>query len=500
VIAEYGRLLPSSALEFPDLSAEDVERFGSLGAQARRERDAGNLPAAAATLRRQLDIATCNPEPYEELALVFAARGDKTASLRFLRDAVVRGMADLERFKESPHFRDFRRTFEFRTLERIQPHLRTLDNDWNRWSAVEARHPPSSVEYVENDYAFFERRIEDAAPVLGTRLTEQWRLWLDLATAALLERYVAENEHARDLQFAVAWLFRLYSEGESFRWTALSRDGAKRLDKISRLALERFPEQDIRADAWVAMALARYAKARKRQGEPVLGSRAIKDIERSLSHVIEDHPDSPRRFDATLGLILVAAAGGRHDEARDLYRAFTARYGEEDEHMEFARDELGTLGLLLGGLPAFEATTPDGACISPSSLRGKVVLLDFWATWCAPCRDELDTLRRLHDRYAGDGLAIVGLSLDHIDDLAMSGFEQWTEDQRLDWTHVYDGQAWESDLVRSFGVREIPFTVLIAADGTVLGTNLHGRKLEKAVASAMSEHRATTTAEASIPR
>jgi thiol-disulfide isomerase/thioredoxin len=489
LITEYRQHLPVSALGLPDLSPQEVARFLALGEKARREHGAGDFEAAAATLRHQLAIATCNPEPYADLALVSAARGDGREALSFLRDAVVRGLPDLDRFQESPRFRDLTRTFEFQWLKRIQPHLSTFGGDWSRWGGFQATSAPASVEYAEDEHAWFQRRIEDMTPVLGPRLAELWLQWLDFATAALLEQYASENEYAPDLQDAVAWLFRLYSEGESFRWTTLSRDGAVRLARISRIALERFPEQDIRADAWVAKAIARYSRAQKRQGDRAIGSRAARDIENSLELVIRQHPDSPRRFDATLGLILVAAADGRREDARDLYLELTAGYGDDADRMQVARDELGDLNILLGGLPTFEAFTPDGTCISPSSLRGKVVLLDFWATWCGPCLDGLDRLRRLHDTHAGDGLVIVGLSLDHHDDLPPSGFEQWTEDQRLDWTHVYDGQAWESDLVERFGVREIPFTVLIAADGTVLETNLHGRKLERAVASAMAEHR-----------
>lgn len=110
--------------------------------------------------------------------------------------------------------------------------------------------------------------------------------------------------------------------------------------------------------------------------------------------------------------------------------------------------------------------------------RGHYVLLDFWASWCAPCVGSMPLMKKLHAAYAGRGLQIIGLSFD-------SKREAWLSAIRrlgLPWLHLSDLKGWDSVASEVYGVNAIPETVLIAPDGEIIATGLQEEALEKKLA------------------
>jgi thiol-disulfide isomerase/thioredoxin len=132
-------------------------------------------------------------------------------------------------------------------------------------------------------------------------------------------------------------------------------------------------------------------------------------------------------------------------------------------------------------VPDIVLESPTGEKIPLSSLRGKVVLIDFWAAWCPPCRRDNPNLVRLYHQYkdkefiSGSGFAIYSVSLDR-------SKEDWTaaiEMDSLDWTsHVSDLKGRQSPVIAEFEVRSIPFNTLIDGDGIILSVGLRGSHLE----------------------
>jgi peroxiredoxin len=127
-------------------------------------------------------------------------------------------------------------------------------------------------------------------------------------------------------------------------------------------------------------------------------------------------------------------------------------------------------------LPDIALPGPDGDTIMLSSLRGSIVLVDFWAAWCPPCREENPNLVRLYDIYHYRGFDIFQVSLD-------IRKEEWTEAIRKDrvgrWKHVSDLKYRDSEVVKRFGLTEIPCNYLIDRDGRVIAINLRGEMLQK---------------------
>ncbi|MCB0580356.1 MAG: TlpA family protein disulfide reductase [Phaeodactylibacter sp.] len=128
-----------------------------------------------------------------------------------------------------------------------------------------------------------------------------------------------------------------------------------------------------------------------------------------------------------------------------------------------------------GQAPDFTQKTPDGGEMSLSDLRGKVVLLDFWASWCGPCRRENPNVVRMYKKYKEKGFDVLGVSLDKTHDRWIQAIEQ----DGLEWHHVSDLKGWSNEAAQAYGVRSIPHTVLLDAEGRILARNLRGEALER---------------------
>lgn len=126
--------------------------------------------------------------------------------------------------------------------------------------------------------------------------------------------------------------------------------------------------------------------------------------------------------------------------------------------------------------PDFEEQLPDGKTMKLSDLRGKVVLLDFWASWCGPCRRENPNVVAAYNKYQKDGFTVMSVSLDKTKDSWLKAIES----DGLVWPyHVSDLKHWSSKAAAMYGVRGIPFTVLIDREGKIIGTKIRGAALEE---------------------
>jgi thiol-disulfide isomerase/thioredoxin len=125
----------------------------------------------------------------------------------------------------------------------------------------------------------------------------------------------------------------------------------------------------------------------------------------------------------------------------------------------------------------------NGNPISVAALKGKVVLIDFWATWCGPCRAELPNVIETYKKFHPQGFEIIGVSLDS-DRAKLDAFLQAQDGMK--WPQFFDGQGWNNALGAKYGVESIPFTILIGADGKIIGTSLRGEALGAAVEKALA--------------
>lgn len=133
--------------------------------------------------------------------------------------------------------------------------------------------------------------------------------------------------------------------------------------------------------------------------------------------------------------------------------------------------------------PQFATVATDGNRISLAQYRGRVVLLDFWATWCPPSREEAPQIVQMYQQYHSSGLEIIGASFDH----NYEAMKRFTSANGMTWRQIYGGHDWDSELAQLYGVDSIPSNVLIGRDGTALAVGLHGPFLQAAIEYALAE-------------
>jgi thiol-disulfide isomerase/thioredoxin len=205
-------------------------------------------------------------------------------------------------------------------------------------------------------------------------------------------------------------------------------------------------------------------------------------LQERLNNLITADPDS--ELTAYL-LYAIEAAGGNASNLVDLLgeNAKTTAYAKALKifNPEPAVDAsvVDPLATPVGEIaPDFTLPTPGGETLSLHGVKAKLKLIDFWASWCAPCRGENPNVVKVYAEYHPKGLEIIGVSLD-------SDRAKWLkaiEDDHLAWKHGSDLQGWQAAPAQLYGVKAIPFTVLVDENNKVIALNLRGDALKAKIA------------------
>ena len=180
---------------------------------------------------------------------------------------------------------------------------------------------------------------------------------------------------------------------------------------------------------------------------------------------------------------MIAEMTGRHAEAKQAYLLIQKHFSDHP----MAEQVAGSIRRLdLPGKPMkISGTTLDGKPFDIGSLKGKVVLVDFWATWCGPCMAEMPHLREVYEKYRDKGFEIVGISLDE----DKQALEESLADAKMPWIQVYfseeNKRGFENPIANYYGISAIPAMFLIDAKGNVAHLSVRGPVLEELVANLM---------------
>ena len=172
--------------------------------------------------------------------------------------------------------------------------------------------------------------------------------------------------------------------------------------------------------------------------------------------------------------------------AGDFAKRYLERYGEEEpEAKAMLTAEVERLSAFSGERPApeFSQELLTGGEAGPQDYRGKILLVDFWASWCGPCRRENPNVVKMYDEFKGDGFEILGVSLDKDRDRWAAAVEK----DGLTWPQVSDLRGWSNAAGRLYGVSSIPATFLLDREGKIVARNLRGEALRAKVADLVAQ-------------
>jgi peroxiredoxin len=274
---------------------------------------------------------------------------------------------------------------------------------------------------------------------------------------AALDAYVQANAGATDAADALA------------EATSLSKALGRAAD-VRRFA-EAYLAKHAEGEAAGAMRLAR-AESLRDLGDAAGAEGALREV------IAKSGDDVNGLVEATTTLAAMLVDGGKKDDAK----ALLTEVGEANGRIRglkehFAKiaesyDVIGTEPKPIG-LP-----DTDGKVIDLAAYKGKVVLVDFWATWCGPCIAELPNVIAAYDKYHAQGFEIVGISLD--EDRAK--LDAFVKARKMTWRQHFDGKGWQNEAAQAWGIQSIPATFLIGADGKIVATDLRGQQLDQKLA------------------
>jgi len=170
-----------------------------------------------------------------------------------------------------------------------------------------------------------------------------------------------------------------------------------------------------------------------------------------------------------------------YTEVGPLYEAFSPAMKNSPPGRFYGEFVRGLQRTAIGALaPGFTQPTPAGKPVSLADYRGKYVLVDFWASWCGPCRQENPAIITVYNAYKGHNFDIVGISLD--DEKSRAKWLKAIADDQLPWTQLSDLRGPENEAAKSYGVQSVPENFLIDPTGRIVASGLHGAALEATLA------------------
>jgi len=251
---------------------------------------------------------------------------------------------------------------------------------------------------------------------------------------------------------------------------AVNLGSTKNADRLAAMEEERLKDPNLSADERFKLrleSLKRSIMSKQSEGEAAM----LAVQEKGARELIKDFPKHDEGYQILLQAAGESASG--ETKAREIAKEIAASQAS-DETKKSAQAMLRKLEALGKPLP-IKFTSVDGREVDLAKLTGKVVLVDFWATWCGPCVAEIPNVKKTYDELHPKGFEIVGISFDS----DKSKLEEFVKKEGMTWPQFCDGKAWGNKFGKEYGINSIPAMWLVDKKGNLRDMNARGGLEEK---------------------
>jgi peroxiredoxin/TolA-binding protein len=284
----------------------------------------------------------------------------------------------------------------------------------------------------------------------------------------VLEQIIAQSPKAED---RAMWIRDMADRIASAAQSEGYAEGTKRLETLYNQLRKSPKDKDLAAYVKFRQLAAEYWLA---VSDPKADSMKIQtDWVKKLEDFVGEYPSSPDTAEAMLQLAITAEFAGQEDDCRKWYGRIVAEFPKSQAAAKAAgaKKRLESVGKVLN----FQAKTSKGAVVDLAKYRGKVVLLQYWATWCEPCKAHMATIKDLYGRYGHSGFAVIGVSLDS----TQQELDAYLAENPLPWPQVFEEGGLDSHPANDLGILTLPTMLLIDQQGKVVNRNVEVSELEK---------------------
>jgi thiol-disulfide isomerase/thioredoxin len=421
---------------------KEVKRYQKLYRKGAKNMEAGRYEKAVTIWQRVEPMAPENPGPAYALARGLAQLGNADAAFEALDRAIARGYAEADAARNDEDLTSLADDARFvDVIERMQANKDRWDEQMSTMHRIVPIAEAEAFDSAQAIIDVFDARVaelDSRMSLLGwRRYTEHHSTILDDKLGAL-ERYLAEHADAPDREQAMLEALQTAVTYKEY-WPSWDGDAPLVVAKAERF-LENFPESEDRPGVALQRATATWMAYGDDDKQATLAARAAAASELFAS-LEADHPDTDEARQAVawqMEIALEVADGHVTAEVTELYDRIKHDLDEDEALAEYAWQHAGRAMFSIEGEGSFDGVDLDGKRWTWEAMRGQVVLIDFWSTWCGPCIGELPHLKEAYEAYHDQGFEIVGVSLDGPD---RKRFERECSEHEIVWPQIYDGEG-----------------------------------------------------------